>query len=58
MRHHAAARFLGPATVGAAPLALAALQSKGQAAWLARQFAMPASPMPLSNDMTLRRNNW
>ncbi len=53
-----AARFLEQATFGYTPAELAALKAKGQAAWLAQQFALPASPMPPTTDMTVLRNNW
>ncbi|MET3133258.1 uncharacterized protein (DUF1800 family) [Oxalobacteraceae bacterium GrIS 1.11] len=53
-----AARFLEQATFGAAPADFATLQGKGQAAWLAQQFAMPASPLPPAGDLTALRNNW
>lgn len=53
-----AARFLEQASFGYTPAELAAVKAKGQAAWLAQQFALPASPMPLTADMTVLRNNW
>lgn len=53
-----AVRWLEQATFGATPAQLAALMAAGQNAWLAQQFALPASPLPLTTDLTVLRNNW
>lgn len=54
----AAARFLQQATFGPTPADIASLKQTGQAAWLTQQFNMPASPMPIVNDMGTLRSNW
>lgn len=54
----AAARFLQQATFGATPADIAAVRQSGQAAWLAQQFDLPPSPMPVVNDMAALRINW
>jgi uncharacterized protein (DUF1800 family) len=47
------ARFLEQATFGPSPASLATLAQKGKATWLAEQFAMPETviPLPASNSM-------
>ncbi|MCP5558530.1 MAG: DUF1800 family protein [Verrucomicrobiaceae bacterium] len=47
------ARFLEQATFGPSPTTLAELAQKGKVAWLAEQFAMPETviPLPTSNSM-------
>jgi uncharacterized protein (DUF1800 family) len=53
-----AARFLEQASFGPSPADLALVKSIGINAWIARQMAMPASPMPVTTEMTTLRNNW
>ncbi len=53
-----AARFLEQASFGPSPADLALLKSVSTNAWIAQQMALPASPMPVTTDMTTLRNNW
>jgi uncharacterized protein (DUF1800 family) len=53
-----ATRLLEQATFGATPADVAAVKSLGAATWLARQFAMPASAIPVTTDMRVLQNAW
>jgi uncharacterized protein (DUF1800 family) len=54
----AAARLLEQASFGPSPADIAAVKAIGANAWLAQQLAMPASPMPVTTDLNVLRNNW
>lgn len=53
-----AVRLLEQATFGAAPADVAAIKANGQAAWLKRQFTLPASAIPVTTDMRVLQNAW
>ncbi|CAN7480290.1 DUF1800 domain-containing protein [Pseudoduganella sp. LjRoot289] len=54
----AAARLLEQATFGSTTAEIAKLKALGQAAWLAQQFDMPASALPVAADLNALRANW
>ncbi|MEO7497372.1 MAG: DUF1800 domain-containing protein [Massilia sp.] len=54
----AAVRLLEQASFGASPADVANARALGANAWLAQQLTLPASPLPLTTDMTALRNNW
>jgi len=54
----AAARLLEQATFGPTTADIAKVKSLGQAAWLAQQFELPASAMPVTEDMNVLRTTW
>jgi uncharacterized protein (DUF1800 family) len=53
-----ATRLLEQATFGATAADVAAIKANGQANWLAKQFAMPASAIPVTTDMKVLQNSW
>jgi len=54
----AAARLLEHATFGPTSADIAKVKTMGQAAWLAQQFELPASALPVTTDMNVLRANW
>ncbi|SFV01953.1 DUF1800 domain-containing protein [Pseudoduganella namucuonensis] len=54
----AAARLLEQATFGPTTADIAKLKTMGQAAWLAQQFALPASPVPETTELNVLRSGW
>jgi uncharacterized protein (DUF1800 family) len=54
----AAARLLEQATFGPTTADIAKVNNLGQGAWLAQQFDMAASPLPVTTDLNVLRANW